>query len=197
MQDHVAQKPDKVILRGFVAELKLRKQGVLAALASLQNKLTTVNAYLGSYTPGAVQTIQRALTQTQKTVAQINRSIARAKNVVGLFAGSVPVQTEQQKAYAQLESLFLSRQVFVCETPFKIFDNMIIESLDFRQPEETKFHSDIIVTLKQIRLVEVITEQNLQGNKGGRLAIQAQSQQDKGRTPGVEENVSVLFGFFN
>ncbi len=196
VQDHVAQKPDRITMRGFVAELALRRQGVLAAIATIQNKLTEIPAYLGDYTPGAVQTLSAALTQTQRTVAQINRSIARAKNVVGLFTGAAPAQTEQQKAYAELESLYQSRQVFVVETPFKIFDNMLIESLSILQPEETKFRSDIIVTLKQIRMVEILSEKNLINQKGGRLATQAQSQVDKGKTPGVEESTSVLFNAF-
>ncbi len=196
VQDHVAQKPVRITMRGFVGELVLRRDDFITEVATLQNKLTTVNAYLGSYTPGAVQTLSAALTQTQRTVAQINRSIARAKNVVGLFSGAAPAQTAQQKAYAELESLYQSRQVFVVETPFKMFDNMLIESLNIMQPEETKFRSDIIVTLKQIRMVEVISEKNLINQKGGRLATQAQSQVDKGKTPGVEESSSVLFNAF-
>lgn len=196
VQDHVAQKPDRITMRGFVSELAQRRAGVLVALASIQNKLTEIPAYLGSYTPGAVQTISSALTQTRRTIAQINQSISRAKNVVGLFSNSAPAQTEQQKAYAELESLYQSRQVFIVETPFKIFDNMLIETLDFRQPETTKYQSDIIVTLKQIRMVEVLSEENLEARKGGRLAIQAQGQKDKGKTPGVQENVSVLYGIF-
>ncbi len=196
VQDHVAQKPARITMRGFVAELVLRREGVVAEIAILQNKLTTVNAYLGSYTPGAVQTISAALTQTQKTLSKINRSITRAKNIVGFFSGSVPSQTAQQKAYAELECLYETRQVFVVITPFKIFDNMLIESLNMMQPEETKFQSDIIVTLKQIRMVEVINEKNLINTKGGRLAAQAQSKIDKGKTPGVEESSSAFFNLF-
>ena len=51
-------------LRGFVAELVYKpNDGVLGAINSIQNRLTTVPAYLGKYTPGSLATIQRAATQ--------------------------------------------------------------------------------------------------------------------------------------
>ena len=100
IQDHVARNPIHMTLRGFVAEIAYNpNQGINAFLNSIQNRLTTVPAYLGKYTPGSVKTIQSALTKTQSTVNQINQAVARVKNVVGLFSNASPGQTKQEIAF--------------------------------------------------------------------------------------------------
>lgn len=193
IQDHVALRPIKVTMRGFVAELTLPKpQGVVGALASAQSALTQVDAYLGKYTPGVAQTLSKAITQVQSTVSTINQTLAKAQNIISLFPGAPPSSTKQAKAYSQLFTAMQQKLPMQIDTPYRVLSNMIIEQITFVQPEETKYWSDISVTLKQINFVEV-TDVADDGTFAGRLAQQAQAPTNKGVVPGANVNESVLF----
>ncbi len=193
IQDHVAIRPIKVTLRGFVSELVLpASQGVVGLLATAQSALTRVEAYAGKYTPGVTQTLSKAVTQVQDTVNTINRTLAKAQNIISLFPGSPPAATKQAKAYSQLFTAMQQKLPMQIDTPYRVLTNMLIEQITFVQPEETKFWSDISVTLKQINFVEVATVAD-DGTFAGRLAQQAQASTNKGIVPGKPVNQSVLF----
>ena len=202
VMDHIAQRPIRISLRGLVGEKVLtHPSGVVGALANIQSKLTTLPAMLGKYTPGAVQKLARAVTKAQDTVTKIDNYIHRAQNLVGLFAGSTPGPTRQHRAFMDLYGLWTSRAVFTVNTPFKYFDSMVIEQLSFIQEEDTKYISDICVTLKEIRFAGVdsskgqSTTDALQTNDG-RAAYQRQGQTNKGRTVGTQTALSTLKSAF-
>lgn len=195
VQDHIAIHPIKLTLKGFVGELVLQKPtGLLGALEQIQNRLTTVPAYLGKYTPGAVATVQKVLTTATNTVNTIDQSLARVKNIVGLFDNSVLGRTNQAKAYNKLQSLMVTKQLMLVETPYGTFNNMAIESLVMTQDESTKYWSDIAVTLKRINLVAVQT--STIDFRSGRNVQQSQAPVDKGSTKGTPENVSIAYKVF-
>ncbi len=198
VQDHIAIRPIKITLKGYVGELVQKApQGLVGALASIQNRLTTVPAYLGRYTPSALSTIQKSITQAQNTVNTINQGLARVQNIIGLFPGATPQKSKQQKAFAQLQSLYLTRQVFTLDTPYGPFDSMVIETLTFVQPEDTKYWSDITVTLKQLRFVDTQSVQATSGAFGGRGAQQRQDLTSQGKTKGTPVKTSLLYSFFS
>ncbi len=197
VQDHIAIKPFRIVLRGFTAELSQAPVGVVGALSIIQNKLTAVPAYLGKYTPGALLAIQRAVTTAQNTVDKINLGLAKVQNIVGFLPGAAPQKSKQQKAFAQLVALQTSRQVFTVETPYRYFDSMVIESLTFIQPEETRQWSDISVTLKQMRFVQVQTVSTTNNTFGGRAAFQRQDPTSQGKTQGAPKPTSLLFKAFS
>lgn len=195
IQDHIAIHPIKITLKGFIAELVMRKPtGLAGALEQIQNRLTTVPAYLGKYTPGAVATIQKALTTAQNTVNTIDQSLARVKNIVGLFDKSVLGRTAQEKAYNKLQSLMVTKQLMFVETPYGTFNNMAIESLIMVQDDSTKEWSDITVSLKRLNLVDVQT--STIDFRAGRNVQQSQLPVDKGSTKGTPENVSIAYKVF-
>jgi hypothetical protein len=194
LNDHIALRPLRITLRGFVSELMLLKpQGLLGALAAIQNKLTTVPAYLQKYTPGAIATIQKAITKATNVVNTIDQSIARVKNIVGLFSKSAPPVSKQEKAYIQLQSLFFARSPMLIETPYGAFGNMVIESLSFVQDETTRTWSDISVGLKQINFVQ--EAQSTPDKNVNRRAQQDQAPIDKGKTQGKSLAASFVDAF--
>lgn len=186
INDHIAKHPLRMTFRGYIGELVLHPPtGLLGAIQAVQGKLTTVTAYLGKYTPQALTTVTKALTQTTKVVNQVDQALARAKNIVGFFGNSANGKTLQEKAYQKLQSLWATNQVMIVETPFGMFGNMAIEDLTFTQPEETPSYTDIVVTLKGLRFVEV--ETSTIDFRSGRNAQQASPVVDKGSTKGVPE----------
>jgi hypothetical protein len=194
IQDHVAIKPEKIILRGFVSELTYTPPGgLLGTIDILQDKLTVVNAYLGKYTPGAVAKVQAAITKVQNVANDINQTISRVQNVAGLFQKANPAVTKQQMAYAQLYSMMVTKQIFSVETPYDFHPNMVIESLNFLQDETTKTWSDIIVTLKQMRFVN--TETSTSASE--RTSLQSQKQVLTPEMRGTNVDVASMSGLQN
>lgn len=193
INDHIAIRPIKINLRGFVTELLLLKDTALTGfINSVQNKLTTVPAFLGKYTPQGLAQAQKALTQAQNTINTINQGVARVQNLVGFFSNAAQRPTRQSKAYAQLEALMQTKQIFSVETPYRYFENMAIETIHFIQPEESKYLSDISITLKQTRFVNIQAANN-QSFQNGRAAFQRQDEIDKDKTQGIEVDMSALF----
>lgn len=200
--DHAAQKPIKITLRGFVAELvSSTDTGVLGVLNTLQNKLTMLPAILGKYTPAAVQKIAKATTQVTQVVNKVDDSIRRAQNVVGLVLGSTPSANKQQKAYQQLYCLWQANAVFTLDTPFSYFRSVMIESMTVEQPENTKDWCEWSVTVKEVRFVgetavSGLSPQLAAQQLAGRAAPAAQSQTNQGKAQGTDTSISTLFSSF-
>jgi len=135
------------------------------------------------------------VTVAQNTVNNINLALAKVQNIVGFLPGAAPQKSKQQAAFAKLVGLWQSRQIFTVETPWQYFDSMVIESISFIQPEETKSMTDISITLKQMRFVQVQTVQS-SNTFGGRAALQRQTQVSQGKTQGTSVPTSILLQAF-
>lgn len=152
--DHAAQKPAKIVLRGYIGELAVNpSNGILGALATLQGKLTQLPSLLGKYTPAVVPKIAALTTNATNFVNRVDSTIGRAQNLVGLFVNSQVAKTNQEKGYQQLYGMFSSNQVFTLTTPFSYFRSVMIESFTFTQDETTKQWSEVSVTVKEVRFL--------------------------------------------
>ena len=193
VQDHIGVKPLKMTLHGFVAELILKKpQGsILGSLATIQGALTSVPAYLGNYTPGAVQKLQKITTAAQNTVNQIDSAASRLYSLVNLF--TAPGSSRQTQAYNKLLALANKRQVMVVQTPWKTLDRMAIESVRFIQDELTHDWTDILVTLKQLQFVSLTTTLDVNANRNAQMA---QPAANNGTTAGTPVPTSALYSSF-
>lgn len=202
--DQAAQRPQRVTMRGYVGELVANPNvGILGVLNNLQNKLSSLPAILGKYTPSAVQKIAKVTQNVNNTVKKIDNAISRAQNLVGLFIGSAPAPTKQEKAYQQLYALWSNNVVFTLETPFNYFRSVMIESMSFVQDEMTKQWSEIIVTVKEVRFTGTVVQgpgmsaQLAAQTQLGRSQYQAQAQVNKGQTKGVTQPFAGMTSQFN
>lgn len=197
IQDHIALRPKRLILRGFVSEVFRGSAPSLPGLLnSVNQRLETVEAYLGDNTPQMVQKMQAAVTAAANAVNTIDQSINRINNIVGLLDSAAPGTTKQQNAYAKLAALWEKKQVFTVETPYKYYENMAIESIIFMQHEDNKYQSDITVTLKEVRFAGVEFAKFDNTLYAGRLPLQNQATAAKGKTKGTSEARSTLHDFF-
>lgn len=174
VQDHIAVKPNIIVLRGYVAELVLKISTVAAILGVVQNTLTQAGAYLGSYTPGAAQALQAAITQAQNVETQISQALSRAATLASLIPGAPPTLTRQQSAMAQLSAYRDARVFFTVVTPFQVYSNMTILSVDATQPEKSKDYSDITVRMKQLKFVNPKNKSGIAANSAKIAALNAQ-----------------------
>ncbi len=191
IEDHIANRPARIILRGFVSELFMPAQshGLFGSLTTLQQKMGTVQAYLGKYTPQALQKLQgsasKAVGQVQNYAATAAGYLNQAKNIAKMFGGATGALTRQQQAYAALVSLWSQKQVFNVLTPWTLMPAMAIESLVFVQVKDSKTKTDIIVGMKQMRFVDVQSSQNTTATHAGRAGFAYQSKTNLGLTSGT------------
>jgi hypothetical protein len=193
VQDHVAIKPKRITLRGYVGELvQLKPAGLLGALGMAQSNLTQLFAYIGGNTPQVVQKLQQAVTAVTSAVNAFDQGLARVQHVVNIFDHSAVPQSRQQIAYAQLESLCDVAAIVSVATPFRFFPSMAIEVVTMTQGEDTKTWSDLTVTLKEIRFAETATGTFDKSKYAGDAGFQNQSVVDKGKSASPTKPVSGL-----
>lgn len=196
IQDHIAIRPLKIHLRGYVGELTYKQTaGFSAVINAIQSRLTSVPAYLGPLTPGGIKNVQRALTKVTSVINQANQIYNKTKNIYGFFANSNPHPTKQEKAFSHFMASMNSRTAMVITTPYGTFDNMIIENVAMIQDESTKSWSDISIILKQLNVIPIhpaSADKNITRN-----ASQKSSRFKKGITKGLAVAVSKIETFFN
>lgn len=197
LNDHIVRKPIMISLSGFVGELVFRKpDGVEGAIQELSNRLETVEAYAGDLTPGAVQTAQRAVQKAQSAVSAINQTLDKVQNVVGFFEGQGQEETLQQKAFNNLYALWRSAEFITVQTPWRYFDNMVIQSITVQQDGESEEVTDIQVTLKEIRVAQTKTVSYDENIFPVREELQSGEEEDQGIIRGQDRDTSFLFSAF-
>jgi hypothetical protein len=192
VQDHAILKPRMITLRGFVGELVARPPtGVIALLNTLTGNLTAVSGYLGKYTPGAVATMQKATTQAQNITNKINSIAAKGNGLLNLLGKNV-AQSKQARAWAKLETMWAARIPMTVFTPTKVYNNMLIKSVVWTNPETTKYWSEIVITMKEIRTTGAISYKV----ESETTAQQTELLKLAGQTSGTPASTAALSAFF-
>lgn len=156
INDHEIKKPIVLMLSGLIGELVFNPpEGLEGTLSEINNRLGTVDAYLGDLTPGFVQAAETVTVAAESAISKINQSIDRLQNVVDFFEGEGIETTAQEKAYNSLYSLWQSSTLLTVQTPWDYFIDMRITNIGFAQDADTKEISNISVSLKQLRFADV------------------------------------------
>lgn len=198
VQDQIGVKSNVIILSGYVSELTLQASiaaQINAVIGTVENGLTQVDAYLGTYTPGTTDAILTAITQVQNVVTQIEQAASRAAQIASFFQAG-PAMNKQQAAFAELSSLRAARILFTVYTPFQVFFNMAIMDLRAVQSEKTNTMSNFTVTMKQIQLSEEISTSYYASIYGGNAQFSNQAQVPNGITAGTPSPLNNLISSF-
>ena len=172
IEDHMSLHPRTLTLSGKVSELimpapfnlaspsaSFLSSGLTGVFQTLPQKLGTLNAYLGKYTPQAAQKVFGQVNKVENTLNNYVNTATQYLNQVKSFAGVFGIgagqETKQSKAYAFLAALYDARVVFDVVTPWTYQKNYVISSVSFFQPKETPSQTEITVIMKQIRMVSV------------------------------------------
>lgn len=163
IQDHIAQRPLRFTLKGFAGELTdfFSKNSL-----DLLNAIQTLGSVAGLNPPFAAQAAQ-VYADAAGVVSQVNQYIQQVSNLKNVFTDTNTSSTKQQLGYRYFFKLWQTRQVCVIETPFEIFESMVIERVQVTQRGDTKEVSDFEVTFKQIRVVDIQIVQNNLNNPAG------------------------------
>ena len=151
--DHVALKPESVTAAGYIGELNNVPPALLEPLKFAADKLTTLSPYAPALSASAIIAFNTA----SQAYAAVSSVANTAVNTTLAFAGASDlIQNKQQKAFTKFHKFWLDRQLFTVQTPWEIFDNMIIMSLKATQAEDTRMVTDFEITFKQMRFAESI-----------------------------------------
>lgn len=189
--DHIAVKPVRVTLSGYVGELVLPASTLytlLGALTAATNLLSQLPVFLGAQTPGNEQSIAQAISQAQSVVVQVGQSIARAAQLANLLSGILngPSRNKQQLAYLQLKAYWQAGIIFTVHTPFETLTNMAIESVRPISPSDSKDWSKFVVRMKQLQFVGGDGNPNYAANLAAPVAVaQGQAPTNVGATAGA------------
>lgn len=173
IQDQAALQPERVTVRGLVAEL-VKRAPVNQTISKTTNPLPVVPELLPVFTPGTEQTLVAVAAKE----AAASRAAVASQDLYNFYRNRAPTQpnqTRQSAAFLYFYALRNARQVFTVETPWGFWTSMLIESLDVSQPAETRYMSDFSITFKKITFAKDITV-NV-GQLAGRNAPQASASQ--------------------
>lgn len=154
-QDHIALKPERFTVHGYVGELVDLFPSTALSFVNKALSLNTIASFVPSFTAGAAQKYAKIAGKVSKASEVINQ----AKNVYDMFLQNDSETKKQRSAFSYFYGLQQSRQLCTVETPWAVFTDMAVESVRFRQEEQSRMVTDVIVTFKKIRIVDF--EQNV------------------------------------
>lgn len=207
IQDHIAIKPKRVTLKGYIGELVYRDgdDGSSFVQKAVQ-KLTTVSSFIPKLSAAASQATDLIQSARDGNISLGNVSLESVNKVLDLWGLVKNMDTsgsKQAQAYMYFKALYEQKILCSLQTPYEFLSNMAIESIIALQPEGTKYVSDFTITLKQIRTVDVLSaigSDSARSASGdttnptpisqGRNAEQAQAPVTVGNMQGLETTVN-------
>jgi hypothetical protein len=192
IQDHIAIKPNKITLRGFVGELVEERADPKSKVVELTQKLTVINSYIPVVT-GAARQINSLITSNKaSTVDAIDETIGTGVDLFQAYKALNPPDGKQAKAYNFFRALFDAKQLVAVDTPFGFFSDMAIENIVSIQGDNA-YITDFAVTLKEFRTAETKLVDFDEKKRQGRASNQIATKKDQGTANGKEEDASLFF----
>jgi hypothetical protein len=173
LQDQAISKPVEITTHGFIGELNDVAPFGLQTAQVLANKLLTIGAYVPSLSATALIAYNEAAflyataESAASSVIQSANSLGNfitggnlgGQNVVGTTGtiSNTPGQNKQQLAFQQFYANAQALNLFTVQTPWAVFQNMMIKSMRAIQDETTNSITDFELTFKQVRIASTTT----------------------------------------
>ena len=148
VQDHIALRPERFTLRGFIGELNDQNASPISLAIAVIDRLQN----LTSISPVFVASAQQIYDTLAVVVTGQNAGIQAAGSLYNLFTGKNTSATLQQDAFNYFYSMWLNQQLCTVETPWQIFYNMAIESVRPVQRGDSPYVTEFSVRFKRIRM---------------------------------------------
>lgn len=167
IQDQVALKPIIITTNGFIGELNDVPPAALAILQQAATSLTTISAYTPGLSSTALLAYNEAFFLYQTASNLITQAVGAFSSITGGGGGQnvingsgqttfMKTQTIQQNYYQQFYGYWANRTLFTVQTPWAIFQDMIIMNFRAVQDAETNVISDYEITFKQLRFASTL-----------------------------------------
>lgn len=159
IQDHIAVRPNRLILRSYVGEVVYRLDPDNdTTLQQVVQKLTILNGYL----PELSAAVQQAKDVYENGIGNVGlgaitgANISQAADLWANIKNLTPPIPRQAQAYMYFKALRDQKILVSVQSPFEFMANMAIESVIGFQGEDSKYISDFTITLKQIRTAPTV-----------------------------------------
>lgn len=165
-QSHYSRKPVIITVTGVCSDIRVHNpndewnlEALLDDLTEMIEKLNMIaqRLQLGSTAKECAKVV--AFMKTIHTLYnKVKETYNRVKKVMKLFGkdfGDKDKTTSQIYAYEQLKEMWKQGDLLTVETPWEMYENCVIESLSFTQPEETNQQTNISIKFKQLTLTTV------------------------------------------
>lgn len=209
IQDQVALKPETITTSGFIGELNDVAPAALIPLQTVAEKLVAIGAYAPQISETAALAYAKAFQLYQVGSSLANSAVSSWSSLTGGGAQTVingattqqditnqtnKSQTKQQIYFQQFYGYWKNRTLFTVQTPWAVFQDMIIQSLRAVQDAETRMITDFEITFKLMRFASTQSVANIglynSNDAQGRLVSQGSEEVDLGTSSVETSNVS-------
>lgn len=209
IQDQVALKPETITTSGFIGELNDVAPAALIPLQTVAEKLVAIGAYAPQISETAAIAYAKAFQLYQVGSSLANSAVSSWASLTGGGAQTVingattqqditnqtnKSQTKQQIYFQQFYGYWKNRTLFTVQTPWAVFQDMIIQSLRAVQDAETRMITDFEITFKLMRFASTQSVANIglydSNDSQGRLLAQSSEEVDLGTSSVETSNVS-------
>lgn len=209
IQDQVALKPETITTSGFIGELNDVAPAALIPLQTVAEKLVAIGAYAPQISETAAIAYAKAFQLYQVGASLANSAVSSWSSLTGGGAQTVingattqqdivnqtnKSQTKQQIYFQQFYGYWKSRTLFTVQTPWAVFQDMIIQNLRAVQDAETRMITDFEITFKLMRFASTQSVANIglynSNDAQGRLLSQSSEEVDLGTSSVETSNVS-------
>ncbi len=153
VNDHIANQPLVINLRGLAGELVYTPSTTDGALAYIRdtakNKLGTGNFNKLSSITSLYPPVDNITQLAKNTISYIEASQKRYEKIIKRFFSNDIRKEKLRKIYQDFNSIRENKIALFVQTPFGSFDNMYIQSLTLRQGNEN-YVTDIELSLKKL-----------------------------------------------
>mgnify|MGYP003531173921 CR=1 FL=1 len=165
IQAHYSRHPVTISITGVCSDIRVHNpnddwnlEKILDDATEMMEKINVISSNLGL--GGMAKEGQRVASYMQTLhvlYRKIKETVNRINQMIKWFGGDFGNDdtTSQIKAYETLKTMWENGDVVTVETPWKKYENCVIENLTFTQPEDTTHQTEINVRLKQLTLVTV------------------------------------------
>lgn len=193
IQDHIALRPDRIILRGFVGELKNIVEDDELPLQDFAEKLISITSMIPVLTNGARQ-VRNVLKSEKTSISDyVDSAVGTGIDLYQAFRQLNPPDTEQARAFNFFNSMMKSKQLVSVETPYGFFSDMAIERISTLQGGESNQITDFSITLKEFRTAKTRLVNFDPEKYQGRGEGQRSELSDKGKAQGEDKPLQSLF----
>lgn len=210
IQDHIAQSPIVISLRGLSGEVvytppvkalnwmyseantfiqkNFNAGNIMANTNILTDKLTAIPALL----PPVDNVTQMAKNAVQYVESSVNRYVKIFKN----FTSDHDRQTRLEQIYNDLADLRAANVLMLVETPYAVFHDMAIQSITLRQGD-LNYITDIELTLKQINYATTYTTKPDTSVMAKYNAIPRTEEANHGKAQGITSDTTILYDLYH
>lgn len=188
VQDHVALRPVEFTVTGLIGELNWKDvyDKNEQQVAEIQNRLPVLSILTPELTAQALQ-VFNTVNKAYDTAKKLDKMASdentpdvykRFLDEAGNSFNTNGRYKEQELAVNYFFWAWKSRKLFKVQTPWRIFDNMIIKSCRASQSESGRTTTNITLTFKQLNIIDwkILNKKS----KMARNATQAQEKVDRG-----------------